>query len=150
LSVVSPLPLPLLGLDPGGRRVGVALLDASGTWVHALTTLDRKSDWWSALQRLVKEHGAKGFALGWPLRKDGSEADQAQAARRFAAELAKRFPAMWIVLVDERLTSFGAEAELADAGLKKGSGPGADAHAARLILENFKAGATSDVVHRGS
>jgi putative Holliday junction resolvase len=128
--------LPLLGLDVGERRIGVALADESGGWVHAIETIDRRRvrDVFGRLAQLRAYHGVAGIIVGLPIARDGGETDQSRSIRRFGAKLRRTFPALWLAYADERMSTFAAEDELREAGLAISGGPGADAHAARHIL----------------
>lgn len=130
------LPLPLLGLDVGERRIGVALADETGGWVHAIETIDRRRtpDVFARVRELVKYHATAGIVVGLPLGADGGDTDQSKRIRKFGARLRRTFPAVWLAYADERLSTFAAEDELREAGLPVGGGPGSDAHAARHIL----------------
>jgi putative Holliday junction resolvase len=134
-------PLPLLGLDSGDKRIGVAYADETGRWVHALETLKREkgSDEFGRLAQIVKERRIRGFVIGLPLLREGAEGEQARKARGFARAVARAHPKLYVALTDERLSTFAAEEERIEAGFKRGKdrGPGADAHAARHILEGF-------------
>lgn len=145
-------PLPLLGLDPGDRRLGIALADETGALAHALETFTRGKgrDEFARLARLLKLHGARGFVVGLPLLPSGGEGEQAAKARAFVRDLARRFPLHHIALVDERLSTFAAEDELRDAGVDPARGPGLDAHAARHVLDAYLREGPLEVVQSGA
>jgi putative Holliday junction resolvase len=130
-----------LAVDPGKRRLGVALSDELG-WAHPLVTLERRGNRRDieAIGRLAKEHGVEGIVVGLPLNLDGSEGEAARGARRLAAEIEKAL-ALPVRLQDERLSSFEAEGRLKSAGVKIGRKRGlVDQLAAVVILEDFLAG----------
>jgi len=109
-----------LAVDPGKRRLGVALSDELG-WAHPLVTLERRGNRRDieAIGRLAKEHGVEGIV---------------------AAEIEKAL-ALPVRLQDERLSSFEAEGRLKSAGVKIGRKRGlVDQLAAVVILEDFLAG----------
>jgi len=71
-----------------------------------------------------------------PLNMDGSEGDQAAAARTFGGELERI--GLEVALVDERLTSWEAGQLLTEAGRRPSRGSGElDSTAARLILQQY-------------
>lgn len=128
-----------LGIDPGMRRVGLALSDEDGTFASPLKTLQRTSD--SALiEALVGEarsHGVGEFVLGLPLRLDGGEGVEAKRARALkrALESASALP---VALWDERLTSAAAERELRGVGLRGARKKAVlDQAAATLLLQSY-------------
>src|SRR4029453_2168406 len=79
--------------------------------------------------------------VGLPYNMDGSETLLTAACRQFAAELSKRYQ-LPVDLVDERLTSSAAQADLRDARRsgarrRRVRREDIDANAARLILETW-------------
>lgn len=96
----------LLGLDPGARRVGVALSDVSLTIATPAATLPRGKlgALAAALRPLVAKEGVGGLVVGLPLSMDGSFGPAAQAARDFARALAEALELPW-AMFDERLSS---------------------------------------------
>jgi putative Holliday junction resolvase len=88
----------------------------------------------------VAEWKPQLFVVGLPLNLEGEETDMSRAARKFGAELGKRYQHECI-FVDERLSSRAAGerfAELrASGGLKRKHASKLDAMAAQIILENW-------------
>jgi len=130
----------LLGLDVGGRRLGVALLEPRAALATPLRVIERGKgkDDWGELARLVKMHQTVGFVVGLPLLPSGGEGEQAHATRQYVKELRRRYPKSWIAFADERYTSAEAEDGLHELGMtaaerKKGH----DARAAVLILKQY-------------
>ena len=129
----------LLALDPGARRVGVAVCDEMRISVRVLPAI-RRSSWKklvSEVARLAEGLGAAGLVVGLPLRLDGTEGDAALEARRLARNFALtlRLP---VHLQDERLTSRAAEEVLRDAKLSDAERAARiDSEAAAAILRDF-------------
>jgi putative Holliday junction resolvase len=96
----------LIGLDPGAKRVGVALSDVRLTIATPAATLHRGSfaGLVAALRHLAQKEGAGGLVVGLPLAMDGSFGPAAQAARDLARDLAKALDLPW-AMFDERLSS---------------------------------------------
>lgn len=96
----------LLGLDPGTKRVGVALSDVSLTIATPAATLPRGklSALATTLRALAAREGVGGIVVGLPLSMDGSFGPAAQAARDFARDLAAALDLPW-AMFDERLSS---------------------------------------------
>lgn len=127
----------VLAVDPGSRRVGVAVSDPTGMVARPLglvpaqpaTTLAQR------VVRLAEEQEAEALVVGLPRRLDGSEGPEARAARELAAQL-RELSGMPVTLVDERLTSVAAERALIAAGEKRARRRGlSDQVAAALILQ---------------
>jgi putative Holliday junction resolvase len=109
-----------MAVDPGQKRVGVAVSDPSGTiaqplrWIPAQPT----STLAGRLAQLAEELQAKELVVGLPARLDGSEGPEARAARQLANQL-RQVSRMPVVLVDERLTSVAADRALIAAGERR-------------------------------
>ena len=130
----------ILGLDPGERRIGVALAVPGRSMALPLTVLDATGDWQAALAGLVAEHGVAGIVVGLPVSLSGSEGAAAARAREFAAAVGER-QGLPVHLVDERLSTVAAGRALAEAGTrgrraarKKGA---IDRSAAAFILQTW-------------
>jgi putative pre-16S rRNA nuclease len=135
------MPMSILGLDLGKRRIGVAIADTSAEGVRPLATLVRSSaprDF-EALRKLVADWQVNRIVMGLPLNMNGSEGPAARHARGFARRLSEA-AAVPVELYDERLTSFEAESRLKDFSFR--SGPRKlmiDQVAAAVILEGWLA-----------
>jgi putative Holliday junction resolvase len=131
----------ILGLDPGERRIGVAMAVAGGSVALPLTVLDATGDWGAALAELVAEHGVAAVVVGLPVSLSGSEGPAAARAREFAAAVGQRL-GLPVHLVDERLSSVAAGRALAEAGARARRGArtsrtrgAVDRSAAAVILQ---------------
>lgn len=130
----------LLGFDFGLARIGVASGELETGHAAPLTTLHDESNdaRFAAIGRLIAEWRPVALVVGLPAHLDGREHELSARCRRFANQLHGRF-ALPVFAVDERLSSFAAEAELADAGVRgwRERKTVLDAAAARLILQTF-------------
>ncbi|MGH0030101.1 MAG: Holliday junction resolvase RuvX, partial [Myxococcota bacterium] len=131
---------PVLGLDLGARRIGLALSDEAARIAFPAGHLERKGAKkdLTALAELARERGVTRIVVGLPLLLDGRDGTGAEAARRFAAALAER-TALPVDLQDERLTTAQAERALreAPARRRRGRKQVIDAMAATLLLRTF-------------
>jgi putative Holliday junction resolvase len=134
---------PVLGLDLGERRIGLAVSDAARVIAFPLGALDRKSlaTDVEALCALIRERGVAAVVVGLPLHLDGRPGTGAAAARRFAERLGAAC-ALPVSLVDERMTTVIAERALREEprGRKRGKRPAkgqVDALAATMILRTY-------------
>jgi putative Holliday junction resolvase len=128
----------ILGLDHGSRRIGVAIGDLETGMAFARGALKRRSlDHDLALiGELCTEEGVERVVIGLPLHGDGSEGQQAAAARAFGERLAAI--GLAVDYEDERLTSWQAGERLSDAGRSPRRESGElDSAAARLILQQW-------------
>ncbi len=109
----------VLAVDPGTRRVGLAISDPTGTIAQALATLEAEPhDTLAArLASVAREREAGRIVVGLPRRMDGSYGPEARAARELAAEL-RREARLPVELVDERLTTVAAERALSEGNVR--------------------------------
>jgi putative holliday junction resolvase len=96
----------LIGLDPGARRIGVALSDVNRTLASPYTTIHRAKLKHNAaeIRAIADEEGAGGLIIGLPLGEDGKLGPAAQAARDWAHAISSATglaACMW----DETLTT---------------------------------------------
>ena len=77
---------PVLGLDYGTKRIGMAVSDAGGQIAFPAGTLDRTQPQrdLAALAELIAERGVTRVVVGLPLHMDGRPGSMAEAARKFA------------------------------------------------------------------
>jgi putative Holliday junction resolvase len=110
----------VLAVDPGTKRVGLALSDPTGTIAQPLTTIgaEPRGTLAARLAEMAREKDVRKIVVGLPRRMDGSLGPEAKAARRLATELREtsRLP---VELVDERLTTAAAEKALLEEGVRR-------------------------------
>jgi putative holliday junction resolvase len=139
--VTSPAEL-ILAFDFGERRIGVAIGNTGTRTATAVGVLPaRGTPDWEAVTRCIRQWSPDRAVVGLPYNMDGSETVLTAACRQFAAELSKRYQ-LPVDLVDERLTSSAAQADLRDARRsgarrRRVRREDIDANAARLILETW-------------
>ncbi len=112
----------ILGLDVGSKTIGVAVSDPMGWTAQGVATLARKNEVadFEALAKWVREYEVKTLVIGLPLHLNGSEGTQAQAVRQFSQKLAAHLGGgIPIILLDERLSTVGAERSLLEADLSR-------------------------------
>lgn len=128
---------PLLALDVGERRVGVAVSDAAQMLATPVTVMTRRSLQEDAqrLGRIAQERGVVGLVIGLPLHADGSASAQSRQAARFGHRIANALD-LPVVLWDEHGSTQEAAERLAQAG-RRGQSPGLDAEAAAVILQDY-------------
>jgi putative holliday junction resolvase len=100
----------LIGLDLGGKTIGVAVSDVSLTVATPLETIRRTRFARDAEQllRLIAAYEAGGIVIGLPVSMDGSEGPRCQSVRQFARNLLAVIDlpmAFW----DERLSTVVVE-----------------------------------------
>ena len=110
----------ILAVDPGSKRVGLAVSDPTGTIAQALSTVSAEPRETLArrLAELAKAHEARRIVVGLPLRLDGTRGPEAVAAKLLADEV-RQASALPVELVDERMTTAAAERSLIAGGVKR-------------------------------
>jgi putative Holliday junction resolvase len=128
----------VLGLDPGERRIGVALSDAGGIIAQPHEVIDRTTAHVAdRLRAIVAEHGVTRIVVGLPVSLSGGEGRAAEAARSFGVWVAVE-TGLVVEYADERFTSVGAERALLEAGMRREKRRGVkDKVAAALLLQAF-------------
>ena len=99
----------LLGVDPGKKRVGVAICDENKIVATPYATIIKNnfSDFVAQISKIISDNDIKGIIIGNPINMDGSSSQSSQSAKDLAINLSKNITipiAMW----DERLSSRGA------------------------------------------
>jgi len=129
----------IVALDPGTKRVGVAVSDESRLIATPLPHIERKS-WKSLLtsvQSVLTDFDAVALVLGLPLETDGSESEMSTEARDMARKftLSLEIP---VFLQDERATSYEAKSRMWEQGVSLAeSRKNVDSEAAAIILTDF-------------
>lgn len=129
----------VLAVDPGSKRVGLALSDPLGVTANPLPSLaaEPAETLGERVAAVAREREAERVVVGLPRRMDGSEGPEAAAARRLAGAIrsASRLP---VSLYDERLTSAQAERALVAGDVsRKRRRQLSDQVAAALILRSY-------------
>ncbi len=129
---------PLLGIDPGTKRIGIAASDASRMIASPVEVLVRRrwSEVLAHLRSLVEKRGITGIVLGHPFNMDGSEGPRAQSAWQTGVNLQTGLE-LPVLMWDERLSTFEAEEIIAENEVRKRHGQHwIDAVAASVILRD--------------
>ncbi|WP_367606382.1 Holliday junction resolvase RuvX [Legionella sp. W05-934-2] len=128
-----------LGFDFGYSRIGVAVGQSITASARPLTTLKANQGQpdWQEITKLIKQWRPAELVVGLPTTIAGKAQYTTDPAKQFAKHLREDY-GLPVHLVDERLTTKEARANLFDVGgykeLKKAE---IDAHAAALILEQW-------------
>lgn len=144
----NPIRAPVVALDLGEKRVGIAVSDGLSISITRLAALPRTN--WKQMLRdvddLVRRFDAQTVVIGLPLRLNGSAGDSALEARRVAQKFAQSL-AVPVYLQDERLSSAEAEQNLRQEGHRRDKIAGlVDSEAAAVILRDFLEGSQERIL----
>jgi putative Holliday junction resolvase len=129
----------VLALDPGERRIGVAISDPTRTLARSLCVLERRSrqEDFAAIAELVREHKIGLVVVGHPRNLNGTIGPQARRVKRYVDALAKTLPVP-LILWDERLSTLTAERLMIETGRPaRKRRKRIDAVAAAVILQDY-------------
>src|SRR6516225_4360991 len=103
----------VLAFDFGRKRIGIASGDTVTRQAapRGAVAVLRSGPDWQAVERAVRTLAPAVLVVGAPYNADGSEGTLLTEARRFAAELERRF-ALPVQLIDERFSSLEASEAL--------------------------------------
>jgi len=109
----------LMGLDLGSKTIGLALGDSGHKIATPFDTIRRKKFGLdaAALGEIINAENIGGLVMGLPLNMDGSAGPRVQATQAFLRNLANLpdFPALPVLLWDERLSTAAVERTLLEA-----------------------------------
>ena len=127
----------ILAIDPGVKRVGLALSDELGVTAQGLDTFEtggavKLIDY---LRELVARHRVRNVIIGLPLSMSGEDIEGSARSRALAGEIREKL-GVEVALRDERMTSREAERVLAGSDRKSGK-KDIDRLAAVLLLQSY-------------
>ena len=100
----------VLAIDPGAKRVGLAVSDPLGMTGQGIETFEmgKGKDILDHLGELVERYQIERVVVGLPLSMQGKDIEGSARSRALAAQIRERF-GLNVVLMDERMTSLEAE-----------------------------------------
>jgi putative Holliday junction resolvase len=130
---------PVLALDYGTRRIGIAVSDEEAQFAFPagyLACRGRERDL-AALRQLIAERSIQRVVVGLPLHMDGRRGETAEAAQKFANTIAE-MTGLPVEMLDERWTTREAERALRESprGRRKRR-EAVDSAAATLLLRSY-------------
>ena len=127
----------VLGVDPGSKRIGIAIADLETRFARPLDVLAAGDAAIEEIARLATVNHATKIVVGKPVGLSGTEGPAVETQRRFLDKLRAVAP-VDVVEFDERLTTVVAEAGLRAGGAKaKARAEIRDAVAAQVMLQGF-------------
>ena len=128
---------PILALDLGRARIGVAISDELQLLAHPLETIPADNQATPRLAQIIRDKKVDHVVVGIPRQMNGQIGTAAIEALKFVEKLRAILPcpvATW----DERLTTVAAHRALRDAGKKtRDTRAYVDQVAAQMILQGY-------------
>ena len=131
--------LPLLGIDPGTKNIGLAISDVSKTIATPLDVLTnvKYKNLVNYIKNIQHRNGLSGIVIGYPVNMDGTIGPKAQSSNSLADNLFKDIN-LPILLWDERLSTSAVEKMLINADITRDKRKkNIDKLAASYILQGF-------------
>ena len=128
---------PILGIDFGQVRIGLAISDELRFLAHPLQTIPANRSSVKKIAEIVRDRKVEMVVVGVPRQMSGKVGAAANAALEFADRLRAQLPCP-VGTWDERLTTVAAERALRDAGRKtRQTRQVVDQVAAQMILQSY-------------
>jgi putative Holliday junction resolvase len=130
----------ILGIDVGGKRVGMARTDPFKSFASPIGTFSPEESFVEIERQIETAGPITGFVVGWPLTPQGQWTHATGLVEEYVKKLNKRFPNVETYMVDERFSSRDARKILVDSGVpkKKRSEKGrVDQAVAAYLLQQF-------------
>jgi putative Holliday junction resolvase len=128
----------ILGIDPGTRRIGLAVADTETRFARPLEVIDvREGDVVARIKEIVSEMGITRVVVGRPVNLAGKEGPAMDDHRTFLVHLRGALD-VEVDAYDERMTSVIAERSLRAAGTSAAKRKEVrDAVAAQVMLQGY-------------
>ena len=128
---------PVLGIDFGQTRIGVAISDELRMLAHPLETIPAGKDAAKRIAEIVRERKIDNVVVGLPRNMDGTFGAAAKDVQSFVEEL-RALVSCEVTTWDERLTTVAAQRTLREGGKKTRDTRGyVDQVAALMILQGY-------------
>jgi putative Holliday junction resolvase len=128
---------PILAVDFGRARIGVAITDELQLLAHPLETIPANEQATPRLAQIIRERKVDHVVVGIPRQMNGQIGVAATEALRFVEKL-RTILSCRVVTWDERLTTVAAHRALRDAGKKtRDTRAYVDQVAAQMILQSY-------------
>jgi putative Holliday junction resolvase len=128
---------PILALDFGRARIGVAISDELHLLAHPVETISANQQAAARVAEIVRDKNVDHIVAGIPKRMDGQIGSAATEVLQFVEKLRAILPCP-VVTWDERLTTVAAHRALRDAGKKtRQTREYVDQVAAQMILQSY-------------
>ena len=132
----------IMGLDFGGKTVGVAVSDPLKMTARGIEIIRRKSEnklrrTLARIEELIKAYNVTEIVLGFPKNMNATVGERGEKSLQFQ-EMLERRTGLDVVMWDERLTTVAANRAMAEAKIPEKDRKGyVDEIAAIFILQGY-------------
>ena len=132
----------IMGLDFGGKTVGVAVSDPLKMTAQGIEIIRRKSEnklrrTLARIEELIKAYNVTEIVLGFPKNMNSTVGERGEKSLQFQ-EMLERRTGLDVVMWDERLTTVAANRAMAEAKIPEKDRKGyVDEIAAIFILQGY-------------
>jgi putative Holliday junction resolvase len=129
----------ILGIDYGGKRVGLALTDPLRILAQGAGTLENDGRLLERIAGMVQDRGVTLIVVGMPYAPDGGRGEKGEEVQSFIGRL-RGAVGVPIETWDESFTSVDAKTVFVAGGMKRKQRrekPRVDEMAARLLLQGY-------------
>jgi len=128
---------PILAIDVGRARIGLAISDELQLLAHPLETIPANANALGRIGAIVRERKIDKVLVGLPRRMSGEIGPAASEALKFMEKLRAGLPCE-VIAFDERLSTAAATRALQEAGKNTRQTRGyVDQVAAQIILQDY-------------
>ena len=128
---------PILGVDFGRARIGLAISDELRALAHPLETISSRKNALARIAEIVREKKISNVIVGIPREMSGKIGKAANETLEFVERLRALLPCD-VITWDERLTTVAAHRALREAGRKmRATRNYVDQVAAQMILQGY-------------
>ena len=128
---------PILGVDFGRARIGIAISDELRLLAHPLETISSKQNAVVRIKEIVRERKVDNVVVGIPKHMSGEIGQAANEALQFVEKLRAALSCE-VIGWDERLTTVAANRALREAGKRtRDTRDYVDQVAAQMILQGY-------------
>ncbi|HVE77149.1 MAG TPA: Holliday junction resolvase RuvX [Actinomycetota bacterium] len=126
-----------MAIDPGAKRIGIAISDPEGTVAVPLEVIPNDATAMDRIRGAAERINAEVVVVGLPVRLDGKEGAEAESARAFASAVFESL-GIPVHMLDERLSSKQVSRAMSRGGINSRRQRGKlDGVAAAMLLQSY-------------
>lgn len=128
----------VLALDPGLKRIGVAISDSNEVLAFPRPALTGDGHWVAELRALLDDEPCHQIIVGLPVGLSGGDTASTDFARGMWETIRQEFSDLQVIQLDERLTTVSASRQMTAAGkTQRQQREAIDSAAAVVLLQGW-------------